>query len=160
MRCQVVVGEGALQLMQRMIRVGNNDKLHGVELLRQIAGDAQARDGQVGAAVVQTLFYAGEDFFAQLYTTAAALRHEGVQRAGQAVGRVGGVYHQAYFCLPALVHLAGQHLQLAGLGDQMPGAAQQRSAGFGQYRLAAFYFQQRDAQLFLHAGNGVTDRRL
>ena len=56
--------------------------------------------------------------------------------------------------------MVGQVFQLAGLLDQLPGAAQQHAAGFGEHCLAAVDAQQRHAELVLHAGHGVADRGL
>ena len=54
----------------------------------------------------------------------------------------------------------GEVFELAGLLDQLPGAAQQHAARLGEHRLASVDPQQRHAELILHACHGVADRRL
>ncbi|MNJ42049.1 hypothetical protein D3C77_369990 [compost metagenome] len=109
---------------------------------------------------MQHLFDPGQHFFTQAHAATAALRHEGAQGADQAGIGVGGIDHQAHFGLPALFHMVRQILQLTGLLDQLPGAAQQHVAGFGQHRLASVDAQQRHPQLVLHACHGVAHRGL
>ena len=143
-----------------MVGVGHGDELDHAEVGAEVAGNDQAADRQVGGALDQRFLDAGEHFLAQQHATAAALRHEGGQRADDPRGGVGGVHHQAHLGFPALFHVVRQLLQLPGLLDQLPRTAQQYFAGLGQHRLASVDAQQRHAELFLHARHGIADRRL
>ncbi|MDT4835627.1 hypothetical protein FQZ97_693000 [compost metagenome] len=143
-----------------MVGVGDGDELHRAEPGAQVALDVQAGDGEVRRAFQQYLLDAGQHLLAQAHAAAAALRHEGGEGAHQAGIGIGGVHHQAHLGFPALFHVVGQFLELAGLLDQLPGAAQQHLAGLGQYRLAAFDAQQGHAELFLHARDRVAHRGL
>ncbi|MNR45166.1 hypothetical protein D3C85_1639860 [compost metagenome] len=103
-----------------MFGVGNGNELDRTELRAQVAGNIEAADGKVGDAFMQYFLDAGQHFLAQAHPATTALRHEGGQGADQARAGIGRVHHQAHFGLPALLHMVGQVLELAGLLDQLP----------------------------------------
>ncbi len=157
---QILESQLALQAMQCVIGVGDGDELDVGQIGTQLTGQDQAADGQIGLALGERLLDAGQHLLAQQYAATAALRHEGGEGFDHLAGRIGGVQDQAYLGFPALLHVMSQFLELAGLLDQLPRAAQEQGACFGEHCLASVDAQQRYAELLLHAGDRVADRRL
>ncbi|MNI51390.1 hypothetical protein D3C73_1061160 [compost metagenome] len=141
-----------------MLRMGDSDELDVTQFRAQVTGNTETRDGQVGHAFEQDFLHTRQHFLAQAHPAATALRHERGQGADEAGAWVSGIDHQAHFGFPALLHVMGQVFELTGLFHQLPGAAQQHAAGFGQHGFASVDAQQRHAELILHACHGVADR--
>ena len=121
----------------------------------------QLRGNQnINAVFEQHFVTATEHKFFQLQAGVGVLGREGFKHIKQHIVGVDGIDGGTHHRLHALIQRSGNLVDIFCLIQQLLGALQQNAAVFGEYRFAAFDFQQLHAQLFLQLVYAIADGRL
>src|SRR5690606_16359907 len=112
---QIVVGDVAAQLLQRMVGGGNRQKARPFNVLAVPAFGDGGADQQVNTAFFQHVDAAAENVFFQLDAGVGKAAGKLFQYVEQLVVRVNHIQRQPYFGFNAAAERAGNSVQIFGL---------------------------------------------